>query len=202
MGKMLYVAVLALCLTGGAMARGEQVDNPAYASWAACKIGTTVTHKQTMQITFAGMNAPLQIEMVITQTLQEIKAEAITVEVTTAAVANGQPAPSMSQPAKKTLIAAKIEKGVVDVPADIPASQVKDVKAGKEAIEVAGKKYEATTVEFTQAGSGGLGPDNTELKVWSAADVPGRLIKMEGHGKAPDPSGFKVTKTLVEVKGN
>jgi len=183
-------------------ASAEQVDNPVYASWAACKIGTTVTHKQTMQILMGGTNAPLTIDMVITQTLKEVKAEAITVEVTTTASNQGRAASSFSQPATKTSIPAKIDKDKVDVPADIPASQVKDVKMGKETLEVAGKKYEATTVEFTQAGSGGLGPNNTELKLWSTADVPGRLIKMEVHGKAPDPSGFKITKALVEVKGN
>jgi hypothetical protein len=50
-----------------------------------------------------------------------------------------------------------------------------------------------------QESSGGMGPDKTETKVW-AADVPGRLLKMDGKGKVPEPYKFDISRAFEGVK--
>src|SRR5262245_40348750 len=80
------VPFLALAvLSSNALA--QQVDNPAYVSWAKYKAGSSLTLKQTSTMAMMG---GMTTETTITQKLIEVKPESVTVEVTTKTSVMGQ----------------------------------------------------------------------------------------------------------------
>ena len=182
------IALLAF-LTLGALssaAFAEQVDNPVYVSWAKYKPGTTVTYKQTAEMS---MMQGMKTETTITTKLVEVKPEAVTLESTTKMSIGGQEfaAPGTGTPIKQT-IPAKVEKGQENIPPGVNANnaQVKDMKDGKDNVEVSGKKYDTATHEFTMiaempANAGG-GTMNMQVKTWNTTDVPGGFVKSESNG--------------------
>jgi hypothetical protein len=158
----------------------EQVDNPQYQSWSKFKPGTTVTMKSDSVMKVQGNE--MKNASTITTKLLDISPTEATVETTM--LANGQ---ESKLPPQK--IPAKTEKAAV--PADAPKA---DMKEGTDKVEIAGKTYNAKTVETTSDANG----MKTTSKTWMSDEVPGGMLKMESNSTGSMES--KTTMTLVEVK--
>src|ERR1700744_197273 len=100
------------CMAGlSGVVRAEQVDNPAYTSWAKFKPGTTVTYSQSSDMAMPmGMPAP---QTVITEKLVEVKPEAVTLEVSSQTKVMGQ---THVSPPRQQDVPAKIDKDNVGMP--------------------------------------------------------------------------------------
>ena len=197
--------LLAACLILGcsSAAFAELVDNPAYQNWAKFKPGSGVTFKQSTTVSVMG---PTAMESTITQKLVTVKPDSVTVEVTTS-----QGVTSSSK--TTTVIPAKIEKGLeyIGPPEPDTKVEVKDMKEGKDTIDVKGAKVDAATHEFTvtmtqiPATTPATNPaivlvDTMTLKakVWTSPTVPGGMIKTEQNGTMGQMGDMKSTITLVD----
>jgi hypothetical protein len=209
------VAVLAvLGLTSAAFA--EQIDNPEYAQWSKYKAGTFVSLRQSTEMPGMadmpgmppGMDmAAMMPQITITTKLTEVKPDALTLEVTTATSQMGQ-----TRETKTTRsVPAKIDKPTTTPAATQGATaEMKNLKEGKDTVEVKSKKLETVTREYdttvTQssasgaptAGRGGDAPMAAHMKVWTSADVPGGMVKSETTAKVQDAGYVKSTLTLVD----
>ncbi|MGN6366799.1 MAG: hypothetical protein ACTHN5_00780 [Phycisphaerae bacterium] len=204
----LYVRCLsiAVCVTAlsGAAARAEQVDNPEYASWAKFKPGTTVTFSEVTD-----RNTPkgeVKSEMIITKKLVEVKPDVVELELTEKAGAGHGGMIIVNPTVRKMKVRAKTEKEKEGV-APNGIVEVKDLKEGKEKVDVMGKSIDATTQEKTMVStkstlvSGPMGNIrfvlNEHIKSWFSSDVPGRMVKcvMEVEG----PPKTTTTATLTDV---
>jgi len=98
-------------------------------------------------------------------------------------------------PARTITVPAKIEKGQEGVPQAGPDGappEVKDMKIGKETVEVNGKSVEATTREFTMVSQGAQAM-TAHMKMWYADEVPGRMVKNETQTEEPVKSTSTMT---------
>jgi hypothetical protein len=208
-----FVAVLAvLGLASAAFA--EQIDNPEYAQWSKYKAGTFVSLKQASEMSGmadmpgmpAGMNmAAMMPQITITTKLTEVKPEVLTLEVTTSSSQMGQ---TRDNKATRT-IPAKIEKPTTN-PATTQGSsaELKNMKEGKDTVEVKGKKIDTITREYDTVitnspvtggrGRGGATTTNAHIKVWSAEEVPGGMVKNETTTKMEGMGDMKQTMTVVD----
>jgi hypothetical protein len=214
------VAVAAvLGLAGVALA--EQIDNPEYKDWSKYKAGTYVTMQQSTELPGMadmpgmppGMNMAAMMPSTKTTTkLTEVKAESLTLEVTTETTQMGQ-----SNSSKATrVVSAKIDKAPATATATAPAEvELKDLKEGKETLEINGKKVNTVTREFTttttgaglgmgmargrgRAGAGSETPTAARVKTWTSADVPLGLVKSETTTTADEMGDVKLTMKLVD----
>ncbi|MGN6367446.1 MAG: hypothetical protein ACTHN5_04205 [Phycisphaerae bacterium] len=178
---------IAACVAGFAGAvHAEQVDNPAYTSWAKYKPGTTVTYKQSMEMAMPmAMPSP---QMTITEKLVEVKPEAVVLEVSSETVVMGQ---THTMPPRQQQVPAKIDKEKMGVPPNVKG-EVKDMKEGKEKVEVNGKSVDATTREMTVVATEPR-PMTAHVKVWQAEEVPGGMVKTVSDIQEP----MKATSTMV-----
>jgi hypothetical protein len=204
--RILAAAVVVLCFGMGAF--GEEVDNPSYVSWAKYKVGTTVTMKQSMDMPSMPQ---MKNESMVTEKLLEVKPEAVVVEMTSKTTMMGQTRDNTT----KVTIKAKVEKGSENVPPQMADQKVemKDMKEGKETVEVKGQKVEATTQEFTMTipasamggmgrGRGGAaagGGDTTaHVKVWSSPGVPGGMVRTEQNTEMTQMGTMKITMEVTD----
>jgi hypothetical protein len=204
--RILAAAVVVSCFGMGAF--GEEVDNPAYVSWAKYKVGTTVTMKQSMDMPSMPQ---MKNESTMTEKLLEVKPEAVVVETTSKTTMMGQTHESTT----KMTIKAKVEKGSENVPPQMADQKVemKDVKEGKETVEVKGQKMEATTREYTMtipasamggmgrgrgAGAAGGGDTTAHVKVWSSPEVPGGMVKTEQSTEMAQMGTMKITMEVTD----
>lgn len=180
---------LALVLLFGAVASAQEkktVENPRFALWAKSKVGASTTLRLTQELK--------AVKTVVTTTtkLVEVKADELTVEVTTETEVKGQRTPG--GPATKQTV-----KKTLELPADTPVPM--------------GLKPEGTTEEGTET----LKVGNTEIttkwykykvkistgeidgQVWMSEDVPGMMVKAASKGEL---GGDKLTNTmeLIEFK--
>ena len=211
--RFVFAMLAVSCL--GMTALAEQVDNPSYTTWAKCKPGTTVTMKQDMDIPGMGdmptmPNMPnmsgMKIETTRTLKLLEVKPDSLTVEVTTKTQMMGR---GREDKTKETILA-KIEKGQENVPQGVPTdakSEVKDMKEGKETLEIKGKKIETVTHEFTvnvaadptaRGGRGAPPSGPAHFKTWNSAEIPGGLVKLEQTSNAEGMEGVKVKMEVTD----
>jgi hypothetical protein len=194
MRKLIPLVAVALCLpafTGGL--RAEQIDNPQYASWAKLKPGSSVTYKSVTDTKMAQMPQPMHMETTMTQTLRKVEADALTVEVSSKTTMNGQ---EMTAAPSTVIIPAKVEKGKEDLPPEMKG-EVKDVKTGKETIEVNGKKYATTTREYTVVMTKPM-MMTQKMKVWNSPEVPGGLVK--STSSTATPMEINMVMTLQEIQ--
>jgi hypothetical protein len=133
----------------------QEVENPQFKYWSACKPGSWVKMKLEMEV---GGN---KSEGEMTYKLLEVKDDIAVVEVTGKMKAGAQEFPI---PVQKQEIKAKE-----------PADKVKIEKEGDEVIEVAGKKLKCHWYEFTSK----AGEKATKSKAWLSTDVPGGITKGE-----------------------
>lgn len=146
----------------------EMVENPAYKSWAATGLGTTVVIEG--KTAASGMNMTMEITMV----LAEKDAEKVVIETGMKMSMQGMPQPQ-EMPKQKTTINAKVPKGQENLPPDMKGEAK---EAGNEKVEVAGKSYDCKVVEF----KGGTGEGEVKGKTWNSAEVPGNIVKMTMDG--------------------
>jgi hypothetical protein len=214
------VAVVAvLGLAGVALA--EQVDNPEYKDWSKYKAGTFVAMQQSTELPGMadmpgmppGMNMAAMMPSTKTTTkLTEVKPESLTLEVTTETTQMGQ-----TNSSKTTrVVAAKIDKAPATATATAPGEvELKDLKEGKETVEINGKKVNTVTREFrtTVSGSGmGMargrgrgraGADNepptpARMKTWTSSEVPLGLVKSETTTTTDEMGDVKMTMKVVD----
>lgn len=161
--KCVLAAVIVL------LGRTQEVDNPQFKYWSACKPGSWV--KMTMSMESGGQ----KVENEMTYKLLELKDGVAVVEVTGKSKVGSQEFP----------IAAQKQ----EIKAKEPADKVKIEKEGDEEIAVAGKKLKCHWFEFTAKGS------DRKSKAWMSMDIPGGMAK----GEMGLPSGDKsMTMTAVE----
>jgi len=174
---MKTLLVMSTVLAVGAMVccAEEMVDNAAYKMWTTFKPGAMV--KTEMSTTAGDMKS--QVEQ--TQTLKEITAEKVVIEIKTAMVMAGT---KTEMPAQNMEIPAKVEKAKAAPKPDA------EVKEGEEEIEVAGKKMKCKWAETKMK----QGEMIITSKVWTTPAIPGSMAKMESktEGQVKSESTMKV----------
>jgi hypothetical protein len=207
---------LSVCAVLGlaSAAFAEQVDNPEYAHWAKYKAGTFVSYKQTSEMPGmanmpgmpAGMNmAAMMPQITVTTKLTEVKPDSLTLEVNMSMTQMGQ---TRDNKTTRT-VPAKIEKSEIKpTVADGVTAEMKNVKECKDSVEVKGKKIDTVTREFdtvvTSAelsngrGRGGSNSMTAHMKVWTADEIPGNLVKSETNTKMEEMGDIKQTMTVVD----
>jgi hypothetical protein len=186
MGKWIsrsVVAYLGMFVAAASVARAEQVDNPAYQSWAKQKVGTTVTHENTSAV--AGQE--FKSEMV--QKLVELTKDKAVVETTMKLNIPGAPAP-MPQ---KVVLPAKVDEAEAK-PNKMPPGTTGEMKEqGSEKVQIAGKSYNCKVFTMVGEASGA----KMSGKTWMSEEVPGRLVKSE---TTADAQGQKVKSSMALTK--
>jgi hypothetical protein len=209
-------AVLAL----SSAAFAEQIDNPEYTQWSKYKAGTFVSLKQATEMpgmaSMPGMPAGMDMsammpQITITTKLTEVKPDALTLEVTTSTTQMGQ---TRDNKVTRT-VPVKIDKPATNPAATQGASaELKNMKEGKDTVEVKGKKIDTITREYdtittaspTAGGRGALAgtstPTTAHMKVWTSQEVPGGMVKSETTTKMEEMGDMKMTMTLVDYTVN
>lgn len=177
---------LTIALTASmTLAADDLVDNPAYKQWATCKAGSYVKLAMTTEMAEANMKAT------ITMTLKEITAEQAVIEVATEMSMQGK---TMSMPAQTQTIKAKVPKDQAGPTAAPEGATVTKKGEGDEEITVGGKKYKCHWQELDLKGKAAAGT----MKVWTAGEIPGGVVKSVMNSTAPAKS--TMTMELVEFK--
>jgi hypothetical protein len=180
----LLVVVCGVC--AGAQAQ-ELVDNPQYTSWAKHKPGTTVTIK--MMTAASGQNVNMQLK----QTLKEVTADTVTVEVVPSMDMGGT---TQTMPAQTMQLKSKVSPEEAKF-GQLPPGSKADVKdLGSESVTVAGQTYNCTVSEVTGESQG----TKTKGKVWRSEDVPGQVVKMEMAFEGAQTGSTKMELVSVEKK--
>ena len=139
------------------------------------------------------------MEQTMVMTLEELTAEKAMVAVKASMKMGDQ---TMEVPAQKQTIPAKVTKEQADIPgimgADSEKMKIKDKKEGKETIEVAGKKLETTTLEFTATMEGEK--DEAWIKTWMTPEIPGGMAKMEMKTLGEEKMSMKMAVTEFKAK--
>lgn len=173
-----------LALVFGAVASAQEkktVDNPMFTNWAKFKAGATTTTKMTSDV--GGMKSGVTM----TTKLVEVKADELTVEVTTESEVMGMkfPSPAMKQVVKKTL----------EIPAGIPVPKDNKpegtIEEGTATLKVGNTEIKTKWYKFKSKTPAG----DVEGQVWISDDVPGNLVKMVSKSDK-----FSSTMELTEFK--
>ncbi len=172
--------VLGAVLASSARA-DEKVDNPLYKHWAQFKVGSYAVLKSTTSV------MGTKNETTITQTLKEVTADKLVIEVTIVAKVAGQ---VHKMPAQRQEVQAKVDKAKAKEHVD-PKGKVKE---GKETLKIAGKKLETRWVETKIEERGMV----LTMTAWTCDDVPGQIVKSITTTKGPQ--GMKTDTILAEFK--
>lgn len=175
------IAILVIALTT-TPALAESIDNPAFASWAKMKKGTTVTLKQSSE--FAGQKS----ESTSISTLVDLTADVATIELVNVIKVGDM---EIKTPPTKVEV-----KKMTELP---PGKKKEDyakpeglVDQGSEAITVDGVEYK-TKWQSVKLKSGDT---DIESKSWTCDDVPGLVVKLESKSKT---MGMVSTTTMILV---
>ncbi len=207
------LAVLAILSLSSAVF-AEQVDNPAYLNWAKYKPGSSLTLKQSQTM---AMMQGMTTETTITQKLVDVKPDKITVEQTMKVSMTGMPGMPAgaggTERTTTTTIPAKVEKGQEYAPTEAAGMkiEIKDMKEGKETVDVKGAKVDTITHEYTaimtQTPTTGpadpsaafmAGGMTMKIKAWTSDTVPGGTVKVDQTGTMGQMGEIKVNITLVD----
>jgi len=173
MGTRTALLLLVGALVCTSASAAEMIDNPAYEAWAQYEPGSFVSHKGVTQT--QGMN----IVASTTNTLKEVTAEKVVIEIKTSVSMGGQQMPPSTQN--------------MDIPAKVEepdeTAKPKEIEKGTEELEVKGKKIktEWVKVEMTQQGV------TMTATTWSSDEVPGKLVKMVSETTTPMVSKTEMT---------
>jgi hypothetical protein len=223
------LVVVSVCAIFGLCAAvfAEQVDNPEYAAWVKYKAGTFVTIQQSTEMpgmaNMPGMEgmgnmAAMMPQTTVTTKLTEVKPEALTLELTTTTTMMGQPRENKTTRTVPAKMDVATTQPTATATAATRSAEIKDMKTGKDTVEIKGKKLETTTQEFTTTtttGMPGMGagrgagrgparggadeaPMTAHMKVWSSPEVPNGMVKTETT-TTMDPVGeVKMIQTVVD----
>jgi hypothetical protein len=188
-----------LLLTSTAFA--QQIENAEYKDWARFKVGTAVTMKQTTAMPASALPpgmpagfdmAAMMPQISITTKLIDLKPDSLTLEISNTSTQMGR-----SNTTKTTrVVAAKIEK-----PTTVPATQdasIKNLKEGKDTIDINGKKYEATTREYDGTATVAGVTATSHVKIWTVPAIPGGMVKTETTTKTAELGDMTSTMTVVD----
>ena len=180
---ILCVSLFALCLANIARA-DDQIDNPAYKSWAKFNKGTSVTY--STQATTMGNTS----NITTTETLMDVTPDAVTVQMSLSMVVAGN---TMNMPGQTQTIPAKITK-----PADAATTQPVDASAttATEDVQAAGKTFSCkkTTATLNQNGM------TATTTSWMCDDVPGSMVKMQSNSTGSMTATTSMMLTAIDVK--
>ena len=182
-------------ITGGilavAVARGadeELVENPAYRSWAAHKVGTqTVSDMKTTMGAFT-------VNGEMTSTLADVNDERAVIESSTVmSIPGAPPQPPLKQ---KYELKAKVAKK--DAESGLPEGVTGTSKPlPDETITAGGKEYACKVVEFEGSREG----TKSTGKTWRNDEVPGQIVKVDMDATAAgNPAKIVITLKKVELK--
>ena len=150
----------------------EMVDNPAYASWANHKIGSTSTVLE--KTTYSNEKDPTPDEKVVTYTLSKVSPEGVVVQAVV--VEQALLGTVESAPTKHTY-PAKLKKSYLAVAApDLNSTQ------GEETISWNGRDLKCKTLTGSFVKDG----ETVEFKPWTNAEVPGGVVKRTRTVKEKD----------------
>lgn len=182
-------------------ARAEQVDNPYYQAWAACKPGTTLTVRESGASTSIEVGA----DGGMTETPIVLSVRRRLVEILPDMVVIGDSV--LSRKGRETLstIPARIDKRLLAMPPGfrLPASaKIADVQDGRETIDVGGKAIETTTHAVTLQSQGASRSATIHARTWSSSEVPGGMAKsevlVEGLTVSPTGKTFPRVETVLD----
>jgi len=186
MKKMVW-ALVVLGLAAPVALGQDMVDNPHYKSWSSFKVGAMVKLQVTTEVVVGTQKMTTNTTM--TSTLKELTADKAVVEIVTEMDMAGT---KTAMPATKQEIAAKVAKsGATTQPAGVTVTKKGE---GDEEVAVGDKKVKAHWVqnEMTSAQMA------STSKVWTSAEVPGGMVKMETQ--ATKPMASKTTSVVTEFK--
>ena len=192
MNNLAKIVLFVLVLAGGPAWAGkaeEKIDNPLYKHWAQFKPGSYATLKMTTE------SMGTTSETLLTQTLKEVTAEKVVVEIKTAVTGGGQ---KIEQPPTLQDIPAKITK--IDVAEQEAKDKIEErkqeLKEGEEEVDAGGKKLKAKWTQ-TEAKYGEI---VIKTKVWTSEEVPGQTVKAITSTEGEFAS--KSTTELVDFKAD
>jgi hypothetical protein len=187
MNRMIW-AVVVLGLVAPIALGDDMVDNPAYKSWASCKVGATV--KMESVSVMAMGDKTTTVKSTATYTLKDLTAEKAVVEMATEMDMSGT---KMAGPSNNIEILAKVKSSATQ-PASMPGMKMTKKGEGDEEITVGGKKYKAHWIEYQMSGDQAEGTSKT----WTCPDVPGTMLKMVSE--STKPMNAKTTMEVTEIK--
>jgi len=143
---------------------GDMVENPPYALWSPFAVGTSITTKELVTFSDGSVAAPS-----VTSKLVSKSKDKVTVETVVTADAASKRAGVAEQTKTLSDYPAKVKFEDLGTAAQANAS----VTEGKELVKVKGKEFEAAWVETTATKGG----ETIVEKVWTAAEIPGGMVK-------------------------
>lgn len=143
---------------------GDMVENPPYALWSPFAVGTSVTTRKLVTFSDGSAAAPTISSKLVSKSKDKVSVETtLTVDA-----------------ASRNAGIAEQTKTVTDFPAMVKFEDLGTAKEasasvteGKELVKVNGKELEAAWVETTSTKDG----ETVVEKVWTAAEVPGGVVK-------------------------
>lgn len=185
MKTRLLAALLALTAAPFA-ARAADPEHP----YKNSKVGDFVTYKMSMNV--AGMDLTGTVTSTVTAKSDK--------EVTVKASGNvaGQNIPETEQKIDLTKPFDPTKLGGAGAAGK--DAKVEKLKDGKEKVKVGDKTYDATWTTYKMKTKAQMQEVEADLKVWTAKDVPGGMVKMETTSKV-GPIEMKMTMEL-EKSGN
>ncbi len=165
------------------------VENPAFKSWASHKVGTTVTQKMNSEA------AGNKIELTQTYKLTAVKADKVTVEVTTKSKIGGM---EFEQPAQSMDIEKTVKIAAGQKKEDVEKGKPEGVTSeGEETIKISGKDYKTKWYKYKQK----TGDIETDVQSWTCNDMPMLTVKMVMKATAKDPAqNSSTTMEVTEIK--
>jgi hypothetical protein len=145
-------------------AAAEEVDHPAYLSWAQRPVGTAVTLRS---LTVCGSNT---ITTTTTTTLKQLKPDRAVLEIRRKSDATGtrvENAPEIYEQRRKFPLFPGVRKEDIGKP-------LKPIEQGAETLKLAGQEFKTVWFDSRTKGDGGL---DWHIRTWMSEDVPGRLVK-------------------------
>ncbi len=180
---ILCVGLFSVCLANIARA-DDQIDNPAYKSWAKFNKGTSVTY--STQATTMGNTS----NITTTETLMDVTPDAVTVQMSLSMVVAGN---TMNMPGQTQTIPAKITRSTgaaTTQPVDASAT------TATEDVQAAGKTFSCKKVTATM-NQNGMTATSTS---WMCDDVPGGMVKMESNSTGSMTATTSMMLTAIDVK--
>ncbi|MBN9118351.1 MAG: hypothetical protein J0I06_04180 [Planctomycetes bacterium] len=181
-----FASVAALALAAGT-ATADEISNPEFEKWSTFKKGASITMKTTS--TF-GKNVS---EVTERYTLVEVGPDKLVLEGTNVSKFNGavSRAPSAKADVPKTITVPPGGAGKQKLNGGRPEGTIEE---GTETLKVGGIEIKTRWYKYRLE----LGENKIEGKMWTSADVPGGLVKLESTTSGAVP--VTVQMELVEFK--
>jgi hypothetical protein len=166
---LLTILLGSICTTLAADSKDETVDNPFYKGWASSKVGSTVTHRETVRFPKDSPESKDYPDGIstkdVTYTLLELTPEKAVVKTV---VLDYEFFSTIEAAPTKITYPAKVKKTYL---AELMSAR--GIKEGDEEIEALGKTYKCHTYEATIKSDSGV----ITRKTWANPAIPGGIVK-------------------------